>query len=411
MRDEQRKDDYDVVLISMPFGPLDTPAIGLSLLAAALPDVRAKILYFTIAFAEHIGDVDVYRWIANGNPSTTSLLGEWLFRDALYETSTSADGYFENVLRPEAATVPLDARREDTLLAIRGRTESFLDQCVEEALRHRPRVVGFTSVFQQHVASLALARRLSQSASKPRIVFGGANCEGVMGLEALRQFPWIDAVVSGEGERIFPELVSRWLGGREDTADLEGLLTQADVALPHEKIGEVANAPMALDMDSLPVPDFEDFFDRRRRSPLCEEIRPALVFETSRGCWWGEKQHCTFCGLNGSGMAFRSKSPDRALDELLNLVGRYPDRPVMVVDNILDMRYFKSFLPNLAEHGLDLDLFYEVKANLRKDQLHILRNAGVRRIQPGIESLSDDVLKRMGKGTRAPHEYPAFEVV
>jgi ribosomal peptide maturation radical SAM protein 1 len=71
------------------------------------------------------------------------------------------------------------------------------------------------------------------------------------------------------------------------------------------------------------------------------------------------------------------------------------------VDNILDMRYFETFLPGLAARESRLNLFYEVKANLTRDQVRLLAEAGVRRIQPGIESLSDHVLKLMRKGTTA----------
>jgi radical SAM superfamily enzyme YgiQ (UPF0313 family) len=41
--------------------------------------------------------------------------------------------------------------------------------------------------------------------------------------------------------------------------------------------------------------------------------------ETARGCWWGAKHHCTFCGLNQNDMAFRAKSPQCAMDELVHL--------------------------------------------------------------------------------------------
>jgi ribosomal peptide maturation radical SAM protein 1 len=74
---------------------------------------------------------------------------------------------------------------------------------------------------------------------------------------------------------------------------------------------------------------------------------------------------------------------------------------VAVVDNILDMHYFKSMLPELAEHHRPIKLFYEVKANLSREQISLLKRAGVYRIQPGIESLSDRLLALMGKGTTA----------
>ena len=50
---------------------------------------------------------------------------------------------------------------------------------------------------------------------------------------------------------------------------------------------------------------------------------------------------------------------------------------------------------------MDLSLFYETKANLRKDQVALYRAAGLTAIQPGIESLSTPVLKLMRKGVSA----------
>jgi ribosomal peptide maturation radical SAM protein 1 len=55
-------------------------------------------------------------------------------------------------------------------------------------------------------------------------------------------------------------------------------------------------------------------------------------------------------------------------------------------------------MPRLARSGLALDLFYEVKANLRYEQVVMLRAGGVTTIQPGIESFSDRVLRLMRKG-------------
>ncbi len=100
-------------------------------------------------------------------------------------------------------------------------------------------------------------------------------------------------------------------------------------------------------------------------------------------------------------MAFRSKSPRRALDELEHLVDRWQMTNVEVVDNILDMKYFNDMLPALARAKRSLQIFYEVKSNLSRTQVRLLHEAGVNRIQPGIESLSDHVLKLMRKGTTA----------
>ena len=103
--------------------------------------------------------------------------------------------------------------------------------------------------------------------------------------------------------------------------------------------------------------------------------------------------------LNGKTMQYRAKSPGRALAEIETLTRTYGVKRVECVDNILDMRYFESFLPALIRKDLGLDMYYETKANLRHDQLQLMRDAGVRRIVPGIESFSNQVLRLIRKGS------------
>jgi ribosomal peptide maturation radical SAM protein 1 len=63
------------------------------------------------------------------------------------------------------------------------------------------------------------------------------------------------------------------------------------------------------------------------------------------------------------------------------------------------MAYLTSFCAELAERRWDIDLFFEVKANLTREQMAVLKAAGIRRVQPGIESLSTHVLGLMRKGS------------
>ena len=128
---------------------------------------------------------------------------------------------------------------------------------------------------------------------------------------------------------------------------------------------------------------------------------PTLLLETSRGCWWGAKHHCTFCGLNGGTMHFRSKSPAAGRSRRsrgclrrgrrLGRGGRQHPRHALLL----------HLLPELARRGAPVELFYEVKANLTRAQVAALARPGVRHVQPGIESLSDHVLRLMRKGTTA----------
>lgn len=396
----------DVVFVSMPFGPLQVPSIGLGLLKSALTrdGVSTKTFYFTFQFAERIGQ-QLYSRISYGT-DTTDLVGEWIFSNSLFGHQTEADvqRYIEDILRDKARSEnhvwPKDPFSDDlvaNILSARQQVESFLDDCVETVLACQPKLVGFTSVFLQQVASLSLAKRLKARCPELTIVFGGANCEGAMGNEVIRQFDFVDAVVSGEADLAFPELAQRVLNG-QSFADLPNVFSRqaAGSTLPAQK-----NAAAVENMDALPYPDYDDYFDQFRATSFRAALQPNLLLETARGCWWGAKHHCTFCGLNGQTMAFRSKSADRALDEFVQVTAKYPGYPIYVVDNILNLGYFKDLLPQLAERNLGLDLFFEVKANLKKEHLRQLRAAGGRIIQPGIESLSDEVLQIMRKGVKA----------
>jgi ribosomal peptide maturation radical SAM protein 1 len=377
--------DVDIVFVVMPFADIERPAIGVSLLAAAAHDAgwSAAIEYCNIDFAERVG-ADLYRTVADGL-APDILLGEWIFADDVFgDRIPPPEEYLQQVLSgsapPEVVAQLGDVRR------VRA---NYLDACAERIMSHQPRIVGFTTTFHQTCASLAVARRLKQRDEPPIVVFGGANCEGEMGAQMLASFPWIDYVAGGEADHSLPRLLEVVLGG--GGGPIAGIRSRDG--------GAAAGRPTpVLDLDALPIPDFDDYFRQLRASSVAADVFAHLVVETSRGCWWGAKHHCTFCGLNGDTMAFRSKSPQRAFDELAFLAERHELNRIGVVDNILDLRYIDTLFPMLAESELELDLFYEVKANLRYEQLVKLRAGGIRQIQPGIESLSDDVLKLMDKG-------------
>lgn len=389
---ERRPGRTDVVLVVMPFADTDRPAIGVSLLKAAAASAgwTSAVEYLNLTFAERIG-ADLYAAISDG-AAPDVLAGEWAFADDVFgERIPPAADYVSQVLVGNAPTIVVDQ-----LEAVRHQCRSYLDECAARIRAHRPRVVGFTTTFHQTCASLAVARRLKAADDPPQIVFGGANCEGEMGEQMLASFPWIDHVASGEADHSFVRLLEVLLNGA--TGSVAGVTSRDRLGPEHADLLQVGGPIM--DLDQLPIPDFDDYFDQLHHTSL--PVEPAhLVIETSRGCWWGAKHHCTFCGLNGDSMTFRSKSPDRVVQELRYLCERHDTTRVGVVDNILDMRYIDTLFPRLKECDLDLSLFYEVKANLRYDQLVSLRAGGVRQIQPGIESLSDDVLKLMDKGVTA----------
>ena len=377
----------DVLFAVLPFADPGMPTMGVSLLKACIRQqgFSSKIRYFNIDLADRVG-LDIYRRVANSFPPE-SLVGEWFFSDLVFgDQLPHEQDYLARIL----SRYPEGERLTPAILKARQVRREFIDWCVAEIASEAPRVVGFPTTFHQTCACLAVAQRLKKLPSSPIIVFGGANCEGEMGLQMARSFPFIDYVCTQEGDHVFPAFLDRQLR-HGDRTPVPGMACagHADGLTP---------PPMVEDMDALPIPDFSEYFERISRAPWRSELEIHLLMETSRGCWWGAKQHCTFCGLNGALMRFRSKSPERAFEEMKYLSTTYGTRKIECVDNILDTRYLTTLFPRLSQSGMDLDIFYEVKANLRFDQLALMRAGGVHSIQPGIESISTAILQLMQKG-------------
>jgi ribosomal peptide maturation radical SAM protein 1 len=377
----------DVFFAVMPFANMMRPALGVSLLqsAVAAMGISSRVRYFNLDFAEEIS-LATYTRIAQDVPPE-SLVGEWLFAESAFgDQIPDGHAYLDKFL----SGYPGAEGNVPQLLRLRARVGPFIEKCAHEIIGLGPRVVGFTTAFHQTCACLAVASRLKQAPNPPIVVFGGANCEGQMGVQMARSFPWIDYVCTGEGDAAFPDFLRRLLRG-ERPVSVAGIVGRQS--------GPSQSDPeMIRDLDTLPIPDFDDYYAQLDGSPLRGSFQPELLFESSRGCWWGAKSHCTFCGLNGKTMAYRSKSPERVIRELRSLSETYSATRFCAVDNILDPRYIRDVFPRLRASGVALTFMYETKVNLTFDQLSVLRAGGVRVLQTGIESLSNEALRLMRKG-------------
>jgi ribosomal peptide maturation radical SAM protein 1 len=376
-----------VLLVVPPFHFLDRPALGVSLLQAALTrdGIPCEILYLNLRFADFAGE-ELYTAITESRYQ--AMLGEWVFAGDLFgDRAPDPQRYLDEILIGRHC----DGAFGERVQKLRARTPAFMDHVLDDVAWGDYAIVGATSTFQQNCPALALLQRVKTRDPNVATLMGGANCEGVMGGAIHESFPFVDYVLSGEGDGIFPRLVKAILAGQR--VSLPGVYARGEPNLV-----EGNHSPTVMDLDGLPYPNFDDYFSELAGSSVGSAIRPILVFETARGCWWGEKHHCTFCGLNAEGMQYRSKSAQRARDELDFLLGRYENRMIHVVDNIVDFRYFGSFLTELAGRTFPPSFYYMTKANLTKDQLRLLARAGARDITPGVESLSTPILRLMRKG-------------
>ncbi|MEI7606518.1 MAG: RiPP maturation radical SAM C-methyltransferase [Rhodospirillaceae bacterium] len=378
----------------MPYAAVERPSLALGTLTAALEreGFSCRSVHANLDFAASVGRL-IYETVNNSD--ITLQIGEWSFSPAVFGQHGDVDGFLEGLIRYGFSETGL----RDLMLDLRAQAAAFVETLARQILELKPAIVGCSSVFQQHCASLALLRRIRELDPAVVTMLGGANCEAEMGASTHRLYPWVDFVVSGEADALLPDLCRRiFAHGREMAVPLLpsgvfGPALRRHTAAPPTG----AERRLTADLDSLPMPNFDDYFEQLAASPLRDHVITGLPIETSRGCWWGSKHHCSFCGLNGTGIVFRSKSQRRAQDEIRYLADRYRIKKFMATDNIIDNKYFSSVLPFLADSG-DMLWFYETKANLNRAQVEMLSQAGVRWIQPGIEALDDRLLNLLNKG-------------
>ncbi|MGH6671540.1 MAG: RiPP maturation radical SAM C-methyltransferase [Xanthobacteraceae bacterium] len=391
----------EVVLVLMPYASVERPSVALGTLQACLrrAGITTRSLYANLRFADRLG-LQGYESI-NGS-AISNRIGEWTFAEAAFP---DAD------LRPQAYLETLSALLGDPpelieqLARVRALATAFVGDMAHAVLSGHPRIVGCSSMFQQQCASLALLRRVRELDPSVVTMLGGGNCEGEMGWTAHQSFDWIDFTISGEADELLPDLCRAILDcGRDVPASL---LAPGIFAPAHRTAGEAPTPPQRAlyarvrRMDRLPVPSYEDYFEELDRARFKPRVLPGIAIETARGCWWGEKHHCSFCGISDSGMLFRGKRAEQIIDELDELFTRHRIGRFVTADNIIEPSYFESLMPALIDAGRGYGLFYQTKANLKRRQVELLAASGVRWIQPGIESLDDRVLPLLEKGASA----------
>ncbi|HVT18830.1 MAG TPA: RiPP maturation radical SAM C-methyltransferase [Thermoanaerobaculia bacterium] len=393
---------YRIALVNMPFASADMPSIALTQLKAVLrselgDQVECQVFYPNLDFVGYLGP-HLYELISNTVQANTSGLGDWFFsQEAFPEKPDESDAYLVRYFSEHRSQ--LEAFRGE-LTEKRQRAGAALDELIDLYRLDGFSLVGFTTMFSQNMASIAMARKLKAIRPEIVIVMGGANCESPMGDALARNVREIDFVFSGPSLVGFPRLVGHLLRGEGDEChQIRGVLSQRKLAAQQGERRREIGDELDISVD-LPL-DYDDYFSAfDAKVPREANYEPKVMFETSRGCWWGERSHCTFCGLNGVTMTYRALPADKALSLLHGLFERYGARAseFKSVDNILPREYLTSVLPYL-ETPEGKCLFYEIKADLKEREMAVLAQARVTKIQPGIEALATSSLKLMRKGT------------
>ncbi|WP_162605087.1 RiPP maturation radical SAM C-methyltransferase [Geomonas oryzae] len=354
----------DVLLIVPPFASITRPPLGVGVLQAALRShqITSKVLFSNIDYSQRIGPA-LYELLSELN--VRLLIGEWLFSSAMYGL---ADQY------PELDQFVSNDFYEK-LKEIRNGIPKFISEQSEKVLSFDPKFVGISSMFQQNMSALALAREIKLVAPEVKVCLGGANCEANMGKALFDKFHFLDYVFSGEAEEAFPELVKINFNSTSSTER-----TFIDC-------GPVT---------SFYSPDYSDFFENVKLSGL--DLSLSIPFETSRGCWWATKRKCKFCGLNSSNAHYRTKNNDLIITELISQYEKHEVTNFSATDNVIVPSKAIDFIRTLRAKKFDFRYFFEVRPDILPSDLEELAELGMVWVQAGIESLSQQVLKKINKG-------------
>lgn len=379
-----------VALVSMPWTSAWMPSIQLAILRQCLAGTATCDTYELYLDYAALISGRLYSRLSEAG----GIIEEWVFAKQFFEGEgyTMREGFLDEF--PAFGIGSRDVERR-TLVALSEVTNDYLERMSTEVDWSRYDVVGFTLSIYQTTASLALSRLIRQRHPDVKIVFGGNSCVGPAAPALLRISPYVDVVVRGEAEPVFASLVRR-LANRQRIDDIGGIVFRSEDGTIRETPPNDLHQPQR----AVSMPDFDAYFERFRTLDLCWPEHIWIPFESSRGCWWGEKSQCTFCGLHEI-MQYRARRADDVLEELDFLYERYGVPRFFATDLIMPQEYYRDLLPKL--HGRGYEFFYELKANATRQMLGSLAKAGIKNVQPGLESLSSSVLKIMKKGQSGTH--------
>ena len=376
----------------MPWPLFNRPSIQLGTLKAYLETkndwlaVNTEHPYLEIA---SILGTELYHWISQNAWVSESLYAPLVFPEQRKSSETLAKNYAEMADRT--------IRKLFNFKQIHEQLETQLENWVNSCDWAQYTIAGFSVCFNQFLASLAAAGSIKKKFPHIAIVFGGSSCAAASGKSILDAFNFVDFVIPGEGENSLLELCEYVSGKRIDLPENIFSATSAD--LQSFNLNDPAVSSQLPSLDTLPAPDYHDYFSDRNKWFPDKPFIPVLPVEFSRGCWWNK---CTFCNLNLQWCGYRYKKASQMIDEVTALSTEYGCLDFTFTDNMIPPQESVDFFSDTGKLQSDFSFFAENRAVSSKksvdDIFSLYRRGGLSTIQVGIESLSNSLLKKMRKG-------------
>lgn len=388
---EMLKDNKSILIISTPFAETSIPSIQIALLESYLKsrEINIETKNFYLNAAEIYG-LDNYNFLINSpnDPYIAQMVfSKYLFPDHWKKNFKKFRYFYENIICYKKEFLE-NIAFDDYI----QKSDNFFKYANESVDYSSYDIIGFSINYGQFLPALAISKKIKEKYPNKIIVFGGSSTINELGKNILKSFDWIDFIVSGEGEEALFLLSSNFSNYRK----IPGLI--------YRKNKDVIwnNNNNYINLDFLPFLDFTAYYqDINNKSDEIQQyykLYGRLPIELSRGCWWN---NCTFCNIYAYNKKYREKSVNRFVEELVYLSDKYKILEFQIIANTLPINDFKKLCQNIISTGKDFKLYVESRAGiLKSNDYQLLKKAGFKHIQTGIETLSSNYLKKMNKGTK-----------
>jgi len=265
-----------------------------------------------------------------------------------------------------------------------------LDQIATEVKSYRPDIVGITTMTHYIKSAVATAKLVKGLNPKIKIIGGGPHAH--FDFTNLLQNYNFDYIVLGEGELTIIELVDQLSGKNK-----QPLKTIKGIAYKKQKnIIKTPPRPLIQNLDILPYPardvvDFDYY--------IVDQLLPkAIEIVGSRGC----SHRCAFCSSAHFWQMWRARSPENIVAEMKYLSQKYPRAKSFLFydDNFtVNRKRVEQLCRLIIKAGLNR---YQWNCQARADQvdadlLKLMKQAGVSKINYGLESASTKIIRNIDK--------------
>ncbi len=256
--------------------------------------------------------------------------------------------------------------------------------------KSKPDIVGITSVTSAIYGAYKTAKTAKEENPNCTVIIGGPHVT-FTAEQTLRECRYIDIIVRGEGEQTILE-IANFLEKKKPKAEMKKIR-----GISFRIGNKIINNPdrgFIKNLDSLPHP-------ARHLLPM-EKYKLGRyrfgIIMTSRGCPY----NCIYCSSSLiCGNIWRSRSPENVAEELRMLKDEYSIKEVEFMDDTftLNQKRAEEICNIMTKEKIDLSWTCSSRVNtISRGLARKLKKAGCHTIYFGIESGSQRILDKIGKG-------------